>query len=164
MKEKDYIAQLLEQNIEALNDNEPMEGHFERFGEKLAKQHRSKRKITLNVLWKVAAVVVFVFLAGNQLFIYMSPENKGLFAGKTANRNITLASLSPEYEEVEFFYTSSINSGIEQWNKLNEEGLISEEEQDMMSEELAEFEKLFKGLQEDLKTNPEDERDRKSVV
>lgn len=158
MKEKDYIEELLEQNIDALNDNEPMEGHFARFEEKLAKQHRSKRKVTLNVLWKVAAVVVFVFLAGNQLFIYLSPDNSGFFTTKSEHSNVTLASISPEYEEVEFYYTNSINSGIEQWNKLNAEGLISEEEQLMMNEELAEFENRFKSLQADLKTNPGDER------
>ena len=158
MKEKDYIEDMLKQNIDALNDNEPMEGHFARFEEKLAKQNPKKRKITLNVIWKVAAVLVFAFLAGNQAYIYFSPDNQGMFASSNQNNDITLASLSTEYEEVEFYYTNSINSGIEQWNKLNEEGLISEDEQAMMSEELAEFETRFKSLQNDLKTNPEDER------
>jgi hypothetical protein len=38
------------------------------------------------------------------------------------------------------------------------EGLISEEEQQMMDTELAEFENVYQKLQNDLATNPNDER------
>ncbi len=158
MKEKDNIDELILQNLEELNNNEPMEGHFARFETKLNKQHKKKARITFNVVWKVAAALVFALLASNQAFIYFSPDNQGMFATKKAAQGVSLASLSSEYEEVEFYYTSAINSGMSQWNKLNAEGLISEEEQTLMSEELAEFEILFKNLQEDLKTNPDDER------
>lgn len=158
MKKSDNIEDLILNNIDALNDNEPMDGHFERFEAKLKAQNKKSRKITLNVVWKVAAAVIFVFLATNQAFIYFSPNSQGLFSSSSAEQNITLASLSPEYEEVEFYYTSSINTGMEQWNKMNEAGLISEEEQTMMQDELTEFESLYKNLQEDLQQNPNDER------
>lgn len=158
MKKKDYIEDLIQQNIEDLNNNEPMDGHFARFEAKLNKQHKKKRKITLNVVWKVAAVLVFALLASNQIFMYFSPNNRGMFANKNNNSEVSLASISSEYQEVEFYYTSAINTGITQWNKLNDEGLISEEEQVIMREELSEFELLYKNLQEDLKTNPEDDR------
>ena len=39
MKEKDYIEEMILKNLEALNDNEPGEGHFERFEEKLRAQN-----------------------------------------------------------------------------------------------------------------------------
>lgn len=158
MKEKDYIEDLILQNIEALNDNEPMDGHFARFEEKLNKVHKKKRKITSSVVWKVAAAVIFILLAGNQALMYFSPNNQGLFMNSNSNTEITLASVSQEYEEVEFYYISNINTGLEQWNKLNSQGLISEEEQEMMNEELNEFDSLYKNLQSDLKTNPNDER------
>ncbi|HYQ59147.1 MAG TPA: hypothetical protein VEP89_17515 [Draconibacterium sp.] len=156
MKEKDNIEKLIFDNIDKLNDNEPMEGHFARFEAKLNAQHKSNRKFRLNTVWKVAAAIVFIFLATNQAFIYFSPGNKGVFNNKT--ENITLATISPEYREVEYYYTSSINTGIEQWNKWMEEGLISDEEQNMMNEELTEFETLYKNLQEDLTANPNDQR------
>lgn len=158
MKEKDYIDNIITENIEALNDNEPMDGHFARFEAKLSKQNKKKRKITLNVVWKVAAAIVFVLLASNQAFIYFSPDNQGMFIPENKNIGISLASVSSEYKEVEFYYTSAINSGMTQWNKLNAEGLISDDEQKMMDEELSEFETLYKNLQEDLKLNPNDER------
>ncbi len=157
MKEKDYIEEIILKNIEELNDNEPMEGHFARFEAKLNAQATKKKRLSLMFVLKVAAVIVFAFLATNQAFIYFSPSGQGLIPGKS-NQAITLASISPEYQEVEFYYTSAINSGLEQWNRMNAEGLISDEEQGIMDEELKEFEDLYTNLQKDLQLNPNDER------
>nr|WP_321485770.1 hypothetical protein [uncultured Draconibacterium sp.] len=158
MEKKDNIEKLIQDNIETLNDNEPMEGHFARFEAKLNEQHKKKRTISLNIILKVAAAVVFIFLATNQAFIYFSPDSPGIFNSKKQTANITLASLSPEYQEVEYYYTSSINTGMDQWNKWVEEGLISEDEQNMMNNELADFETLYQNLQKDLTANPNDDR------
>lgn len=158
MKERDNIDELILQNMETLNDNEPIEGHFARFEAKLNKQDKKRRKITLNMVWKVAAAIIFVLLASNQAFIYLSPNGQGLIPQNNTTSTITLASISSEYQEVEFYYTSAINTGLDQWNKLNAEGLISEDEQAMMSDELTEFETLHKNLQEDLQMNPNDDR------
>lgn len=158
MKEKDYIDDIILENIDELNDNEPMEGHFARFEAKLNAQNKKKKKITFDVVWKVAAAVIFVLLAGNQTYIYFSPNGQGILSQKNAAPIISLASVSNEYQEVEFYYTSAINSGLDQWNKLNEAGLISEDEQSMMNEELTEFDTLYKNLQEDLQANPNDDR------
>ena len=157
MKTKDIIEELILNNLEGLNENEPLDGHFERFEAKLKVQHK-KRKITFNVVWKVAAAVIFVLLATNQAWIYFSPNQQGLFLNSNNNNNVTLASVSTEYEEVEFYYTNAINVGLNQWNSLNDDGYISEEEQEMMDTELNEFEDRFKTLQKDLAANPKDER------
>lgn len=157
MKEKDYIEELIAKNIEALNDNEPMEDHFARFEEKLKAQHK-KRSISWNLVLKVAAVVVFALLVTNQAYIYFSPNSQRMIASSNKNTDVSLSTVSPEYEEVEFYYTTSINSGLNQWNTLSEEGLISEEEDAMMQSELKEFERLYKNLQSDLAANPNDER------
>lgn len=160
MKEQDYIEELIRENVEALNDNEPLEGHFLRFEEKLKTQNKV-RKITWKGVLKIAAIVIFVMLATNQASIYFSPETKGLAGmvlNKTENTSISLASLSPEYKEVEFYYTTSINTGLNQWNELSKAGMISNEEQAMMDEELKDFENMYKNLQQDLAANPNDER------
>lgn len=157
MKEKDYIEELIANNLEGLNDNEPFEGHFERFEERLKTQNNS-RKISWNMVLKVAAVVVFAFLLTNQAFIYFSPDSQGLIVNANKSKDVSLASVSPEYQEVEFYYTSSIDAGINQWKALSQEGLISEDEEAMMQEELKEFESLYKSLQGDLAENPNDER------
>lgn len=157
MKAKDNIEEMILKNQEALNDSEPLEGHFERFEAKLKLQHK-KKKITFNMVWKVAAAVIFVFLATNQAAIYFSTDHQGFFASNNNKSEVTLGTVSPEYKEVEFYYTNAINVGLEQWNGLEKEGFISESEQQMMDSELAEFEERFKTLQTDLAANPDDER------
>lgn len=157
MKAQDKIEEMILNNLEGLNDNEPIEGHFDRFDAKLNLQHK-KKKITLNLGWKVAAAVIFVLLVSNQAAIYLSQGNQGSLLSAFSKNEATLSSVSPEYQEVEFYYTSSINSGLSQWNKMKTEGLISEEEQNMMKKELDEFQTRYENLQKDLAANPYDER------
>jgi len=156
MKEKDYIEELIAKNLEELSDNEPPAGHFERFESRLKDFQKRKKVISLNFIWKAAAAAVFAFLIVNQAIIWFSTDNNTQING-TGNQ-ITLASVSPEYEEVEFYYTNAINVGLNEWERLMSEGLISEEEQQMMDAELSEFEQIFEKLQGDLATSPNDER------
>ncbi|HPE77686.1 MAG TPA: hypothetical protein P5210_02815 [Draconibacterium sp.] len=156
MKAKDNIEEIILNNLKELNDFEPKDGHFERFQAKLNAQ-KKKKTITLNVVWKVAAAVVFVLLALNQAKIYFSPEN-GNGVTAESNADFTLASVSPEYKEVEFYYTNAINVELNQWNSMVADGFISKEEQEMLDSEMTEFETRFKNLQTDLKANPNDER------
>ncbi|MBT3385887.1 MAG: hypothetical protein HN778_06350 [Prolixibacteraceae bacterium] len=157
MKAKDNIEELILKNRERLNEMEPTEGHFERFEAKLRLQQK-KKKITLNVVWKVAVAIIFVLLATNQAFIYFSPNSQRSLFPAANKSEFTLSSVSPEYQEVEFYFTNSINNGMNQWNTLTEDGFISKEEQKMMDSEMDEFEELYKNLQKDLEANPNDER------
>jgi hypothetical protein len=156
MKEKDYIEEIIQNNLKELNDFEPKDGHFERFQVKLNKQQK-KKTITLNKVWKVAAAVVFVLLAVNQVNIYLSPEKHNGLVSEN-NTEFTLSSVSPEYKEVEFYFTNAIDVELNQWNSMVADGSISKEEQELLDNEMAEFESRFKNLQTDLKANPNDER------
>jgi hypothetical protein len=157
MNKKDKIEKLILNNRGQLNDIEPPEGHFERFEAKLNAQHK-KKKIPFNVVLKIAAAIIFVLLVSNQAYLYFSPDGqKSLFSSRN-NSAVTLASVSPKYGEVEFYFTNAINVGLDQWNELNKEGLVSEEEQKLMDAELAEFEERFKDIQIDLAANPNDKR------
>lgn len=156
MKAKDNIEEIILNNLKELNDHEPMDGHFERFQAKLNKQNKRKL-ISFSLVWKVAAAVVFVLLAVNQANIYFSPD-KQTDELAVNNSGFSLASVSPEYKEVEFYYTNAISVGLNQWNNLKTDGFISETEQEMMKTELTEFEERFKNLQTDLAANPNDER------
>lgn len=156
MKTKDNIEEIILNNLKELNDFEPKEGHFERFQAKLNVQQK-KKKITLNLVWKVAAAVVFVLLAVNQANIYFSPDKQNQILSNDKS-DFSLASVSPEYKEVEFYYTNAINVGLNQWNVLMADGYISTEEQELMDTELSDFETRYKTLQTDLAANPNDER------
>jgi hypothetical protein len=156
MKAKDNIEEIILNNLKELNDFEPKDGHFERFQAKLNNQNK-KKTITFNLVWKVAAAVVFVLLAVNQANIYFSPDKQNNNLSEN-DSEFSLASVSPEYKEVEFYYTNAISVGLNQWNSLMADGYISKEEQDLMDTELADFEVRFKNLQTDLAANPNDER------
>jgi hypothetical protein len=157
MEKRDNIEDLILKNLEGLNDNEPSEGHFERFEARLEQMNKTKKIINLNLVWKVAAAAVFAFLLVNQAIMWFSPAGKPHLAGEPQSA-FTLATVSSEYEEVEFYYTNAISVGITQWENLVEQGLISAEEQKMMEHELEEFEQVFLKLQDDLSLSPNDER------
>ena len=157
MKEHDKIEELIYTNGELLSDIEPKPGHFERFETKLDRLHK-KRRISYSTIWKVAAAVVFILLISNQTYIFFSPNHRNFFATPNKNSNVTLASVSPKYNEVEFYFTNAIHVGLNQWNALKAEGLVSAEEQKLMNSELKEFEERFKDIQNDLAANPNDKR------
>ncbi len=145
----DELERLILNNRSSLQDEEPLEGHFERFEARLQKAAKPVKKVRFQFFLKVAAIVVFALMAVNQGRIYFFSEEK---------ETLSLGSISPEYSEVEFYYTNAIQTGMSQWKKLSEEGLISESEQQMMQKEQQEFDQMYQKLIEDLKANPDDER------
>lgn len=157
MNNKDDIEKLISDKLDKLNDNEPLDGHFDRFEEKLKKQNK-RQIISLNMVLKIAAAVVFVLLITNQAFIYFSSDRKTNINTAENKQNVTLASVAPEYEEVEFYYNNAINVGLNQWEGMVEKGMISEEEKKLMDKELNEFGNIYESLQKDLEANPNDER------
>ena len=145
----DELERLILDNRHSLEDDEPMQGHFERFEARLQKTSKPSKVIYFKPILQIAAIVVFALLAVNQVRIYFFPEKQ---------EAMTLGSISPEYREVEFYYTNAIETGMNQWNNLSSEGLISESEQQMMMEEQKEFDQMYQRLLQELKTNPNDER------
>ncbi len=148
MKDQDYIETLITGKIGELDSAEPPEGHFERFRKRLEVEHKAKT-FNWKIVWKVAATVVFIFLAVNQARIWMAPKEI---------QPVTLASISPEYAEVEFFYTSAVSTGLNNLNSLADAGLISLEENKMIHQEFREFETRYAALQQEFNANPDDER------
>lgn len=146
---KDELERLISNNRHSIQDEEPLEGHFERFEARLQKASKPTRVISFRPILKIAAIVVFVLLAGNQARMWFFPEKEGV---------LSLGSISEEYREVEFYYTNAIQVGMNQWEKLSSEGFVSESEQKMMQTEQQEFDQMYQQLQEELKANPNDER------
>ncbi len=146
---KDELERLILNNQHSFQNEEPLEGHFERFEARLQKATKPTRKFNFQAVLKVAAIVVFALLVVNQARLWFTPEKK---------ETLSLGSISPEYREVEFYYTNAIQLGMTQLDKLTNEGLISEAEQQMMLKEQKEFDQMYQKLLEDLKANPDDER------
>jgi hypothetical protein len=156
MKPEDNIEKIIIENLERFDEFEPNAGHFDRFEARLNKLHK-KPVITFGIVWKAAAVLVFALMAVNQGSIYFSKDNSPIF-GFRKSSEISLASVSPEHKETEFYYTTAINEGMTQWDRFAKEGLVTAEEQKALEHEMEEFEKIYKNLQNDLKANPGDDR------
>lgn len=146
----DGLEKIIRENKEAFEDDAPL-GHFERFEAKLDQEFAHKQRFNKKLILRIAASLIFLLLLGNQIRMYLAPSQAPAPAP-------TLASVSPEYGEAEFYYTSAINQSITQWNKMVREGAISKEDQKMMKKELADFDRMHKQLQQDLEATPDDER------
>lgn len=145
----DELERLILNNRNSFEDNEPLEGHFERFEMRLQKASKPTRKLHILPALKIAALVVVALLAVNEARHWLTSEKK---------ETLSLGSISPQYSEVEFYYTNAIQTGMKQLDTLEKEGLISKSEQQMMLKEQKEFDQMYQKLLEDLKANPGDER------
>jgi hypothetical protein len=145
----DELERLILDNRDSIQDDEPLEGHFGRFEARLKKASKPVRKINFQLILKVAAVLVFALLAVNQARLWLKPEKE---------IPLSLGSISPEYREVEFYYTNAIQGEMKQFEKFRKDGLISESEQKAIEKEQAEFDQMYQQLLADLKANPNDER------
>jgi len=145
----DELERLISNNLHFIQDEEPLEGHFERFEARLQKASKPASKFNFRLALKIAAIVVIAMLAVNQVRISFFPEKK---------ETLSLGSISKEYREVEFYYTNAIQLDMNQWEMLKSEGMISESEQQMMQKEQADFDQMYQKLLIDLKANPNDER------
>ena len=137
------IDEIIINNKNLFDYKEPDYGHFERFKDKLnLSQKRSIRFSIINVL-KVAAVAVLIIISSiwvTENFIIDKKE-------------ISLGDVSPEYNDVEFYYISLVNSKLTEINKYNNN--LKEE---LLNKELIEIDSLYTNLQKELKANYDDER------
>lgn len=144
----DPLKNSIQKNREAF-EVEPQEGHFERFQLRLEAYPVKRKAFGKKSYLQIAAAILFVLLAGNQLRMYLAQEK---------DKPPTLSSVSQEYGEVEYYYTTAIGQGMSQWEKLLAQGLISPEDQNMMESEMKEFDETYARLQQELEASPEDER------
>jgi len=145
----DELERLILNNCDSIQNDEPLEGHFERFQARLHKSEKPARKINFQFILKIAAVVVFALLVVNQTRIWLKPEKE---------QTLSLGSISPEYREVEFYYTNAIQVEMKQVEKFRNDGLITEAEKQAIEKEQAEFDQMYQKLLTYLQANPNDER------
>ncbi len=118
---------------------EPGEGHFERFHNRLQARERSSSRFSWKNLLKVAAVILL--LLGSTLLIYFgSNQNEVQF--------ITLADIDPEYREAEIYYTSLINRKYNEIISFDFHGNTGEKE--LLLRELSEMDNTYRILEQEL--------------
>ena len=127
---------------------EPPEGHFDRFAERLRIADSKRKGLQFTPFLKIAAVLVVILLSAN-LYIHF----------RSAKSNVIKeAELKSDLAEASFYYTNSINNGISDLERMASEGIGSKKELVQIKQELSEMDSLFMNLKQEYKANPNDER------
>lgn len=129
------------------DDLEPGEDHFEHFLSKLEGSPQKNAWEKIPNFLKVAVIITFVILSG------MAGYQIRKFQG---NPTTGLSYISPEYREVEMFYTSNIN---DQLNLIDQMGILDDNTQKkVLSEELKDMDERYNQLKKELQLHPDDDR------
>ncbi len=129
-------------------DEEPQDGHFDRFEEKLKSLKTRHNRPQFSVFIKVAAILIIILLSANLVIHFRNSKQE-------LKRE---ASIKSDLGEATFYYTRKINSGIRDLEKMAGEGIGSKQEIVQIKHELFEMDSLFVNLQQEYKSNPNDER------
>lgn len=143
MKDLDKIIQ---ENRQEFDIYEPNDGHFERFEQKLKTIGSKKKIFTFGYILKAAAVALLLVLSG--LWVYENLESK-------TNNGIALSEISPEYGEVEMYYTNLVNQKFDEINRCQ---TLDSTQRLILTHELTEMDSIYETLKMDLTTNPSDQR------
>jgi hypothetical protein len=143
MKDLDKIIQ---ENRQEFDIYEPNDGHFERFEQKLKSIGGKKKTFTFGYILKAAAVALLVVLSG--LWVYDNLDSR-------TNNGIALSEISPEYGEVEMYYTHLVN---QKFDEINQCQTLDSTQKTMLTHELTEMDSIYETLKMDLTTNPSDQR------
>jgi hypothetical protein len=131
------------------DDQEPEEGHFERFSVKLElrRQVRTVKRSIVPYLLRAAVVTLLVTLSSLWTWDhFIRPDS----------RRMTLGQVSPQYKEVENYYIHQVN--LMQDEIVNTNIQNSPEQKEMLISELKSMDSVYVSLQKELKANPNDER------
>jgi len=136
---KDHSAEFLNQ--------EPSAGHFERFDQKIARQNRKGKIIKLSKqISRIAAIGLLVLMSS--LWAYNEFSQSG-------QESMMLGDLSQEYQEVEFYFTSQIDS---KYQNIKDCQIIEDEQyKSSLLKELTLMDSSYENLQKELGANPNDE-------
>lgn len=141
------LEKIIHENRSVFDSSEPTEGHFDRFEEKLLALNKKTKTFTFGYILKAAVVTLLVVLSGLWVYDNFSPSNM--------KRGIALSEVSPEYNEVEIYYTHLVN---QKYSEINQFQFLDSTQKSMLMQELDEMDLIYENLKEDLTTNPNDER------
>lgn len=126
-------------------NEEPSEGHFDRFEQKLQQRKTNKRRSLVRSTMRVASVAVLMIMSG--LYINNRFFNEEMEQAPQPNQ---------EFMEAQFYYKTQINNGINSIKTID--GGLSVEQREQLVEEMSEADAYFEELQADLKATPDDPR------
>ena len=142
------IDEIIRNNKDLFEGNEPMDGHFDRFNWKLEKRlHSNTTRSIVPYLLRAAVVTLLVTLSSLWTWDH--------FIRKDSQR-MTLGQVSPQYKEVENYYVHQVN--LMESELINVDLKNNPQQKKMLVSEMKSMDSVYVQLQKELKVNPNDER------
>ena len=143
------LKKYIRHNRDSFDEKEPLEGHFDRFRQKM-ESRKPARKVNLFMVGAAAAIAGLI-LTGTLSLVY---NNTSL---SSYNKNeLSLSSLSPELKEVESYYKGQINNRYNQIKTLKSDA--SPEVQEEINKTINDMDFGYYMLKKDLSQSPKQER------
>lgn len=143
------IEDIIRNNLNTFNEEEPSNGHFERFNRKLEVLYQAsapKRSIVPYLL-KAAVVTLLVTLSSLWTWDhFIRPDSS----------RMTLGQVSPEYKEVESYYIHQVSLVKDEIINITPNN--NPEQKAELLKEMKNMDSVYVSLQKELKANPNDER------
>ena len=143
------LDEFIRSNLDSLNSDEPLDGHFDRFTERLSQIEKSRISKPWIFLLKVASVLIIGFAVtyvAIHEFTILKNNTAGSFSG----------SATPELNEAIQYYSAQLDINYNKIQKLRFNNDQNEKKQ--VLEELSEMDKQVQSMKKDLRQNPDDER------
>ncbi len=140
------LEEIIRENSEAFNSEEPSSNHFGKLLEKLdERQTHRKRDKLIKTLTHVAAVAAIILLVVTVALLRKSPLSE---------KDISI-SPSTEIKEIEVYYQNQIDKNLQALNSSLKKCPVQKKN---LSSCFKELNKSFESIKNDLKENPGDER------
>ena len=143
------IDEIIRNNRDFFEDQEPSEGHLDRFSRKLEVRFGATTAIRSIVPYLLKAAVVTLLITLSSLWTwdhFIRPDRS----------RMTLGDVSPQYREVENYYIHQVNLMESEIGSITLSG--DAEQREMLNAELRSMDSVYVQLQKELKANPDDER------
>lgn len=144
---KKSLEDIIAENRLLFDEQEPFDGHFERFRKKINVHSSKTIRSIVPYLLKVAAVAVLVFLSSLGVFDHFI---------KPIAKSKTFIGASSEYKETEAYYIKQVSIKEQELKELDFSN--NPEQLEILEKELADMDVMYLQLQQDMKKNSGDYR------
>jgi len=143
------IEHLVHENKPFFDDLEPLPEHGKRFEDKLHKKFGNEIKTEKHLYLRIAVAVAFLIISSSiMIYTYFHLRYN-------SNQPVIVTQTVIEFGETEEFYTSQIQTGMEQLEKIQ---LPEIKQKKIILAELGAMDENYNQLKRELKANPADER------
>ncbi|MRT94073.1 hypothetical protein [Ancylomarina sp. 16SWW S1-10-2] len=145
------IENIIKQNRENFDSEEPNEDHINRFQQKL-QTHHDKSRWQWKELMKIAAIIAIVMTASFASYQFRDIRTPQFSFGE----------LSPEYQEVENYFKINIDKQLSIISQLTK--TTDNHDKSSINKELESMDEMYNQLEKELQTNPNDERIIQAII